>query len=102
MGKDGVLGRIPNSEWQLVRHKRTPRYPKHRDDGRLATGKIIWNKVWNDDKRFVTFFFKNFPESSNVHSLSEIFRKIGQVRDVFIPNKKGRDGIRYGFVRFTH
>lgn len=100
MGEDMVLGREPSFEWQLVKQKREPRNLSPRVGNRSAEKRIDMNRVWDSDKRFVTFFFKNFPDNRNVNDLTERFKDVGLVRDIFIPNRKGRDGVQYGFVRF--
>lgn len=33
--------------------------------------------------------------------MAEVFKKIASVRDVFIHDRRGRDGQRFGFVRFN-
>lgn len=48
----------------------------------------------------MTFFFKNFLVNCSINDLTERFKDVGLVRDIFIPNRKGTNGIRYGFVRF--
>lgn len=100
MGENGVLGSVPSSEWQPVRQKRRSRNLNHRDGSRSEEKKIDWKRVWDSDKRFVTFYFKNFPDKCNVSDLAERFKVVGLIRDIFIPNRKGRDGTQYGFVRF--
>lgn len=102
-GEAGFVGSFhPYSEWQLVRHKRKPRNPNPRVDDRSAVRRIEWNRVWDSDKRSVTFFFKNFPDNENATSMVERFKVIAPVKDIFIPNRRGRDGVGYGFVRFSN
>lgn len=99
-GERGVSGRFPFSEWTPVRHKRNPRHLNPRLGNRSAGRTEDWNKVWDPNKGTVTFFFRNFPNDCSVNLLTEKFKRIAAVRDVFIPAKKGKDGTRYGFVRF--
>lgn len=99
-GERGDLGSNSVSEWYEVRQKRYLRRGNSREGNGLVSNKVDWKRVWDTDKRTMTFFVKNFPDSSMVRSLTETFGNIGWARDVFIPNKKGKDGIRYGFVCF--
>ncbi|KAK6133348.1 hypothetical protein DH2020_032919 [Rehmannia glutinosa] len=48
-----------------------------------------------------TFFVTNFPGDWNQRDLWELFQRYGKVWDVFIPNKRSRNGGRFGFVRFV-
>nr|GFB57016.1 RNA-directed DNA polymerase, eukaryota, nucleotide-binding alpha-beta plait domain protein [Tanacetum cinerariifolium] len=45
-------------------------------------------------------FFTNFPEQIVPHDLWKICESYGKVVDVFIPNRKSKEGKRFAFVRF--
>lgn len=47
-----------------------------------------------------TFYFTNFPAHVGTEALWKMFRKWGLVVDLFIPNKKNKDGKAFGFVKF--
>lgn len=47
-----------------------------------------------------TFYFTNFPESWGVEPLWKMFTRWGYVVDVYVPNKRNREGKMFGFVRF--
>lgn len=50
---------------------------------------------------FITLFVDNLADRVNPFSLRKKFTDYGIVRDVFIPNKRGKiSGRRFGFVRF--
>lgn len=55
---------------------------------------------WRDHRNISSFYFTRFPEDTTEDELWKIFRRAGDVREVFIPNKRNRTGRRYGFVRF--
>lgn len=100
MGEIGGVGKEPLSEWQPARQKMTCNIPLRSDKVRWEDQRINWKSVWGNGKRQTTFFFKNFPDTCSVKELSERFKEIGVVLDLFVPKKKGNDGINYGFVRF--
>jgi len=51
-------------------------------------------------KRYVTFYFTNFPEQISYLYLRRIFEVCGIIKDVFVANKRNMNGEVYGFVRF--
>ncbi|XP_028242215.1 uncharacterized protein LOC114420549 [Glycine soja] len=55
---------------------------------------------WRDHRNISSFYFTRFPEDATEDELWKIFRRAGDVREVFISNKRNRNGRRYGFVRF--
>lgn len=92
-----VVSSNSDSEW---RQKRNCWNPNPRVGKALAARKDDWNKVWDTNNGTLTYFFKNFPDTWNANALMEIFNKVEPVLDVFIPNRKGNDGQRFGFVSF--
>ncbi|KAL6537767.1 hypothetical protein OROMI_025410 [Orobanche minor] len=48
----------------------------------------------------LTFLFKNFPEECELGTLIHKFEKVGEIWDIFCPNKRDREGKLFGFVRF--
>ncbi|PWA87808.1 hypothetical protein CTI12_AA126710 [Artemisia annua] len=59
---------------------------------------------YNGGKRNSTalYMFFNFPNDWGMGKLWMIFKKYGTVFDMFIVQKRLRNGQRYGFVRFKH
>jgi hypothetical protein len=53
-------------------------------------------------KRFVTFYFTNFPMQAPNFILRQGFEVCGMLEEVFIPNKLNVNGEAYGFVRFSN
>jgi hypothetical protein len=52
-------------------------------------------------KRFVTFYFTNFPMQAPNFILRQGFEVCGMLEEVFVPNKLNVNGEAYGFVRFS-
>ncbi|GKV49720.1 hypothetical protein SLEP1_g56454 [Rubroshorea leprosula] len=48
------------------------------------------------------YFFTNFPEEWSCADMWNTFRKYGRVYDIYSPNRKSRNGCRFGFVRFLN
>lgn len=53
-------------------------------------------------KRFVTFYFSNFPPFLSNFYLRKGFEVCGMLEDVIVPSKRDVNGERYGFVRFAN
>ncbi|PWA92190.1 hypothetical protein CTI12_AA082190 [Artemisia annua] len=50
----------------------------------------------------ISFMFHNFPDSWGMGNLWMIFKKYGMVFDMFMVQKRLRNGHKYGFVRFKN
>lgn len=61
---------------------------------------INWNQVWESSKGFITFFFKNFPDSCDFKTLYLRFKEIEKVRDVCLLDRRDKEWKRFGFIRF--
>lgn len=48
----------------------------------------------------VTFYFTNFPKMWGMEALPTMFSKWGRVADVYVPKKKNKEGMAFGFVHF--
>ncbi|KAJ9547472.1 hypothetical protein OSB04_020015 [Centaurea solstitialis] len=48
-----------------------------------------------------TFFFTNFPEEESERSLWQVFKKQGELVDLYLARKRNGWGRRFGFVRFV-
>ncbi|GKV15863.1 hypothetical protein SLEP1_g26605 [Rubroshorea leprosula] len=51
-------------------------------------------------KQAIPFFFTNFPDEWCYADMWRTFLKFGRVYDIYCPNRKSRNGGRFGFVRF--
>lgn len=47
-----------------------------------------------------TFYFTKFLVSFGVEEMRKVFRKLGRVKDIFIPSMRDKFGKKFGFVRF--
>ena len=55
---------------------------------------------WRDHKDITSFYFTRFGEDITEKELWHHFKKWGDVKEIFIPNRRHYSGRRYGFVRF--
>jgi len=55
---------------------------------------------WRDETDITSFYFTRFPEDVTEMELWTQFRKWGEVKEIFIPKQRNKEGRRYGFVRF--
>ncbi|GKV32831.1 hypothetical protein SLEP1_g41401 [Rubroshorea leprosula] len=51
-------------------------------------------------KQATPYFFTNFPDEWCYADMWRTFLKFGRVFDIYCPNRKSRNGGRFGFVRF--
>ncbi|GKV23016.1 hypothetical protein SLEP1_g32806 [Rubroshorea leprosula] len=51
-------------------------------------------------KQATPYFFTNFPDEWCYADMWRTFLKFGRVYDIYCPNRKSRNGGRFGFVRF--
>ena len=99
-----------NSGWERVRTRR-----ERRESARLrmteGSGLTIGGRTtgqhhsymranWRDHKDITSFYFTRFPEDATAEELWYHLKQTRDVREVFIPRKRNRQGRRYGFVRF--
>ncbi|GKV29684.1 hypothetical protein SLEP1_g38589 [Rubroshorea leprosula] len=55
---------------------------------------------WGLYKQATTFFFTNVPDDWSYEEMWRTFLKFGRVYDIYSPNRRSRNGSRFGFVRF--
>ena len=55
---------------------------------------------WRGETDITSFYFTRFPEDVTEMELWTQFRKWGDVKEIFIPKRRNKEGRRYGFVRF--
>ena len=85
-------------EWQTVSHR------KHRGAAKQTHGgngrrQQYHRRNWRDDADITSFYFTNFSEEVTKMELWSHFNQWGEVKEVFIPNRRNKEGKRYGFVR---
>ncbi|XP_057418080.1 uncharacterized protein LOC130712264 [Lotus japonicus] len=78
---------------------------RRRENGGKAAGASDgdqgWITVTGRRKRNVTsFYFSHFPDNFDAQSMWGVFGKYGKVKEVVIPNRVNRAGLRFGFARF--
>lgn len=56
---------------------------------------------WKDRSNTTSFYFTRFLENVNEMDLWGILGEWGQVREIFIPTRRNKEGRRYGFERFS-
>ena len=66
--------------------------------GRTKLSSTVIN--WRDQKDITSFYFSRFADDITEQELWHHFKKWGDVREIFIPNRRNASGRRYGFVRF--
>ena len=66
--------------------------------GRAQLNHTVTN--WRDHKDITSFYFSRFADDIIEKELWYDFKKWGDVREIFIPNRRNFTGRRYGFVRF--
>ncbi|GKU86405.1 hypothetical protein SLEP1_g936 [Rubroshorea leprosula] len=55
---------------------------------------------WGLYKQATTFFFTNVPDDWSYEEMWSTFLKFGRVYDIYTPDRRSRNGSRFGFVRF--
>jgi hypothetical protein len=53
-------------------------------------------------KRFVTFYFTNFPAQLSTFYLRKGFEVCGMLEDIYVARKRNSFGEPYGFVKFSN
>ena len=79
-----------------LRNKPHERYTETR--GRVRQSAVVTN--WRDHPDISSFYFKRFTDEITEKDLWQHFKRWGDVREIFIPNRRNYNGRRYGFVRF--
>ena len=57
-------------------------------------------RISGEEDNIATVFFSNFPDSHKEIDLWKLFQRWGKVWEVFIPQRRDKQGRRFGFVRF--
>ncbi|CAJ2661908.1 unnamed protein product [Trifolium pratense] len=82
--------------WQEVRRRRNDRRSNH---AILPDVAMAFKSRREDNAKYKTYFFSNFPENHGAQAMLNIFRKYGKVVKVVIPAKRDKGGRRFGFAR---
>ncbi|KEH25709.1 RNA recognition motif [Medicago truncatula] len=72
------------------------------DSGVLKQQQLVDGEERSRLKRFVTFYFTNFPPFLSNFYLRKGFEVCGILEDVIVPSKCNANGDCYGFVRFAN
>ncbi|KAH1241717.1 hypothetical protein GmHk_07G019230 [Glycine max] len=108
-GRGSERERERNIGWERVRYRHQPaENNRERSKGNFRrvdpgnSGRNQQNSIsnWRDKKDITSFYFTRFSDDITKKELWHHFRKWGDVREVFIPNRRNNNGRRYGFVRF--
>ena len=75
-----------------------PRWDYAETRGRVQHSVDVVN--WRDRKDISSFYFTRFADDITEKELWQQFKRWGDVREIFIPNRRNYSGRRYGFVRF--
>ncbi|XP_045791745.1 uncharacterized protein LOC123886473 [Trifolium pratense] len=96
LGRHGEM-RDEEYGWQEVRRRRNDRRSNH---AILPDVAMAFKSRREDNAKYKTYFFSNFPENHGAQAMLNIFRKYGKVVKVVIPAKRDKGGRRFGFARF--
>jgi len=75
---------------------------KHTTQPRAAVHPDLEQSEGLQLKRFVTFYFTNFPAQLSNFYLRKGFEVCGMLEEVVVPSKRNANGEVYGFVRFAN
>ena len=93
-----VQPRDSEYEWKTVRSRKS-RYLRTQATGGKGRRQQTIRRNWRDGSDITSFFFTRFPEEVTEAELWTYFRQWGEVKEIFIPNRRNKEGRRYGFVR---
>ena len=103
------MSRERNTGWERVRTrgkaKTSDRVRLREDPCRSYVGnrngqQQSYNRAnWRDQKDIASFYFIRFPEDAIEKDLWYHFKKLGDVREIFISKQRNKNGRRYGFAR---
>ncbi|KAL5170332.1 hypothetical protein HKD37_11G032053 [Glycine soja] len=87
-------------EWTTVRYRKRRHLRTQSQDveGRLPENKYH-RRNWRDALDITSFYFTRFPEEVTQAELWNHFRQWGEVKEIFLPKRRNKEGRRYGFVR---
>ncbi|KAK1430438.1 hypothetical protein QVD17_13157 [Tagetes erecta] len=77
---------------------------KSNGDHNNQINKIIKDRVQSQrgcQSTLTSFYISNLPENCIKGDLKVIFKEFGKIKEIYIAGKKNREGLWFGFVRFT-
>ena len=93
-----VQPRDSEYEWKTVRSRKS-RYLRTQANGGKGRRQQSSRRNWREGVDITSFYFTRFPEEVTEAELWTHFRQWGEVKEIFIPNRRNKEGRRYGFVR---
>ena len=97
--KEAVLPEVGESEWKTVKSRRSS-YLRTQIHGRNGRRQQTTRRNWRDDADITSFYFTRFSEEVTKAELWRHFSQWGELKEIFIPNRRNREGKRCGFARF--
>ncbi|KAL3024266.1 hypothetical protein AAZX31_04G110500 [Glycine max] len=97
--KEVVQSEAGDSEWKTVKSRRS-RYLRTQTHGGKGRWQQRTRRNWRDDVDITSFYFTRFSEEVTKAELWRHFSHWGELKEIFIPNRRNREGKRYGFARF--
>ena len=104
---------VRDREWITVRNRKRERqrgwqHPKEglgqrhggRRQRRTGEQRNYHQVNWRDKPDVTTFYFTRFLEDASEQQLWYHFKQMGDVREIFIPKQRNKEGRRYGFMRY--
>lgn len=97
---DRVQPKDSEFEWKTVRSRKRRHLciQTHGRNGHQQQNNYH-RRNWRDGSDITSFYFTRFPEKVTEVELWNHFSRWGEVKEIFIPNRKNKEGSRYGFVR---
>ena len=83
-----------------VKSRRRSRYLRTQTRGGKGRWQQRTRRNWRDDADITSFYFTRFSEEVTKAELWRHFSQWGELKEIFIPNRRNREGKRYGFARF--
>ncbi|XP_014628008.1 uncharacterized protein [Glycine max] len=80
--------------------RRRSRYLRTQTRGGKGRWQQRTRRNWRDDADITSFYFTRFSEEVTKAELWRHFSQWGELKEIFIPNRRNREGKRYGFARF--
>ncbi|XP_071689144.1 uncharacterized protein [Rutidosis leptorrhynchoides] len=81
------------SSVNLIKKFGNPKYDSTKPDSKQPTEQI-------DKSRITSYLFNNFPDDWCSIDFWDIFKKYGNIHEVYIPKKRLKNGRKFGFVRY--
>ncbi|GKV32816.1 hypothetical protein SLEP1_g41389 [Rubroshorea leprosula] len=87
-------------KWQERRTMPVGQRRNQLNRNQLQQGKLGDSYDWGLYKQAVPYFFTNFPDEWTYADMWNTFRRYGRVYAIYSPNRRSRNGSRFGFVRY--